>query len=130
MNFITTCFTEYDSALSELLKGAGFTADQTRKFLPNAASGIVDSFQCKDIEEIISAFGSKEPTQLIGSINVIAIAKKVDMNPDQVTSGFEAIAPVISQAFMHNSDGMVGAAISIAWQSKRDYISSVKRLFS
>jgi len=130
MNFITTCFTEYDSALSELLKGAGFSADQARMFLPNAASGIIDSFQSKDIEEIISAFGSKEPTQLIGTININAIAKKVNMDSDQVTSGFEAIAPVLSQAFTHNTDGMVGAAISIAWQSKRDYISSVKRLFS
>lgn len=129
MSFIKACFTEYDIAMSELMEDAGFSADQTRKFLPAAASGIANAFHNKDIEMIISAFGSKDPSLLLNEIDINTIAAKVDMNSDQVTLGLNAIAPLILQAFRHNSDGMVGAAISIAWESKRDFISIAKRLF-
>ena len=129
MNFITACFDEYDSALSELLAASGFTAEQTSRFLPAASSLILNTFKHKDIEQIISSFGSREPSEFISALNVDTLASRVDMTTEQVTTGLEAIAPVISQAFKHNSDGMVGAAISIAWEEKRDFISIAKRLF-
>lgn len=113
----------------ELLQGVGFSADQASKFLPVAASGILSSFERKDIEEIISAFGSKDPSLLLSAVNVDAIAKKTNISSDMVTTGLEAISPVLSQAFTHSSDGMVGAAISIAWDSKRDFVSTAKKDF-
>ncbi len=130
MNFIKACFTEYETDLSELVKDAGFTTEQARKFLPVAASAIADAFHNKEIEHIISAFGSRDPALLLNEIDIEAIADKVDMNSEQVTTALKAIAPLISHAFKHNSDGMVGAAISIAWESKRDFISIAKRLFN
>lgn len=130
MNFIKACFTEYNTALSELVEDAGFSAKQTRTFLPVAAAGIADAFHNKEIEHIISAFGSKDPALLLNEIDIDAIAKKVDMSNEQVTKALNAIAPLISHAFKHNSDGMVGAAISIAWESKRDFISIAKKLFN
>lgn len=129
MNFIKACFTEYNTALCELMENAGFSVKQTRTFLPVAASGIADAFRNKDIEHIISAFGSRDPSSLLNEIDIDAIANKVDMNSEQVTKALHAIAPLISHAFKHNSDGMVGAAISIAWESKRDFISIAKKLF-
>lgn len=116
--------------MSELLLGAGFSADETVRFLPAASSVILDAFRHKDIEQIISAFGSKEPTQFLNAVNINAIAIKVDMSADKVRSGLETIAPVITQAFKHNSDGMVGAAISIAWEEKKDFLGVAKDLFS
>jgi hypothetical protein len=130
MNFITACFEEYDSALSELLLGAGFSADEALRFLPEASSGILDAFKHKDIEQIISAFGAKDPSQILNAVNMNTIAMKVDMSTEQVKAGLEKIAPVITQAFKHNSDGMVGAAISIAWDEKKDFIDITKNLFS
>jgi hypothetical protein len=130
MNFLKSFFTEYDIALSELMDDAGFSAEQTKRFLPVAASGIADAFHNKEIEHIISAFGSRDPSLLLNEIDIDAIADKADMNSEQVTAALNAIAPLITHAFKHNSDGMVGAAISIAWESKRDFISIAKRLFN
>lgn len=130
MNFIKACFTEYNIALSELMEEAGFSMKETRTFLPVAAAGIADAFHNKEIEHIISAFGSRDPALLLNEIDIDAIAKQVDMSSEQVTKALNAIAPLISHAFKHNSDGMVGAAISIAWESKRDFISIAKKLFN
>lgn len=129
MNFITACFEEYDSALSELLTGAGYTGDEALRFLPVASSAILDAFKHKDIEQILSAFGSREPTEFLNAVNMNAIAMKVDINADKVKSGLEAIAPVLTQAFKHNSDGMVGAAISIAWDEKHDLNELAENIF-
>ena len=129
MNFITSSFTEYDTALSELLGDAGFSPDQTSEFLPEAAAGMLEAFQNKDIEMIISAFGSNDPGQLLGHIDINTVARKAGLDPEQAAAGVKAITPLLTQVFKHNSDGMVGAAMSIAWESKRDSRSFVKRLF-
>ena len=130
MNFITACFDEYDSAMSELLAGAGFSAQQAARFLSVASADILNTYKHKDIERIISAFGSKEVTQFIDLLDIDLMAKKAGMSPEETSIGLKTIAPVISQAFKHNSDGMVGAAISIAWEEKRDFVSIAKKLFS
>ena len=129
MNFITACFEEYDSALSELLKSAGFSADDTVIFLPEASSEILNAFKHKDIEQILAAFGATEPTRFLDAVNMNAIAVKAGMSIDKVKSGLKTIAPVITQAFKHNSDGMVGAAISIAWEEKKDFTGTADNIF-
>ena len=129
MNFITACFAEHETALSELLVVSGFTAEQTSGFLRAAATTIHSTFKGKDIEEIISAFGSGNPARFVNAIDIDELASKADMSPDAVKTALTIIAPVISEAFKQNSDGMVGAAISIAWEEKRDFISIAKKLF-
>ena len=129
MNFITACFEEYDSALSELLKKTNFSADEAVIFLSVASSGILNAFKHKEIEQILAAFGARESTQFLDAVNMNAIAMKAGMSTDKVKSGLETIAPVITQAFKHNSDGMVGAAISIAWEEKKDFTGTAENIF-
>jgi len=130
MNFIQACFSEYESALVELLEDAGFTREQASVFLPEAAQGLATAFQNRDIELIMSAFGSKDPSLLLSNVDTNAIADNTRLTPEQVTTGIKAIAPLISRAFKHSSEGMVGAAISIAWESKRNFKNITKKLFT
>ena len=114
MDLIKECFEEQGGALTEQLKAAGFSGDQAGQFLPEAASGILDSAQGMDIAEITSQLVSDEPSQFLNAINVDAIAEKLGMSSDLVTKGLAAIAPVLSQAFAQKGDGLLGAVSSMA----------------
>ena len=100
---------------------AGFSQDQAREFLAVAASSILESFHHREIEEIIAAMGSEEPTRLLNTVNVNALADKLGINAYLVRQGFETVSPVMSRAFSANSRGIVGAAASIAWGSDTDF---------
>lgn len=99
----------------EQLQVAGFTTEQVFQFLPAVASGILKAFQHKEIEEIIATMGIDEPTKLLGTVNVSAIAQNTDMSAYQVTTGFKVIMPVMARAFLNNEGGIINAAASIAW---------------
>ena len=114
MDFIKDCFEEHGDALTEQLEGAGFSADQARQFLPEAASGIVNSAQGLDVAEIAQQLVSEGPSSFLSAINADAIAEKLGMNSDLVTKGLAAIAPVLSQAFAQKGEGLMGAVSSLA----------------
>lgn len=114
MDLIKECFEEHGGALTEQLKAAGFSGDQAGQFLPEAASGIIDSAQGMDIAEITSQLVSDGPSQFLSAVNVEAIAEKLGMSSDLVTKGLAAIAPVLSQAFAQKGDGLLGAVSSMA----------------
>lgn len=127
MNFIERFFGVNNAVLCGRLQDAGFTAEQAGKLLPEAASGILKAYQHKDIELIISALEADEPTQLLDTVNINAIANNIGMHPDQVKTGFEVFAPLMSEAFVKYSGGIVGAAASIAWGSTSDFLNLVKK---
>jgi len=127
MNFIQKFFGVNGSVLSERLQDSGFTAEQAGKFLSEAASGILNAYQHKEIELIISALEMDKPTKLLNAVNVNVIANNIGISSDQVTAGFEVLAPVMSKAFKKYSGGIVGAAASIAWGSTGDFLNLVKK---
>ena len=61
MDFIKECFNEHSSAFTEALTGTGFSADQAKQFLPEAASGIVDATQGAGIQEMIQVVAHDAP---------------------------------------------------------------------
>ncbi len=114
MEFLNECFEEHGGALTEQLTAAGFSGDQARQFLPEAASGILESAQGLDVAEISQQLVSDGPSPFLSAVNVDAIAEKLGMNPDLVTKGLAAIAPVLSQAFAQKGEGLMGAVSSLA----------------
>ena len=97
MNFMQKFFGENGSELSERLQDSGFTAEQAAKFLSEAASGILNAYKHKELELIISALEMDKPTKLLNTVNVNAIANNIGMSSEQVTAGFEVLAPVMSK---------------------------------
>lgn len=114
MDFIKDCFEEHGDALTEQLEGAGFSADQASQFLPEAASGILESAQGLDLAEISQQLIADGPSPLLSAINTDAIAEKLGMNSDLVTKGLAAIAPLLSQEFAQKGEGLMGAVSSMA----------------
>ena len=114
MNFIKDLFEEHGDTLTEELEGAGFSTDQARQFLPEAASGIADSAQGLDVADIAQQLASGVPSPFLSAINADAIAEKLGMNSDLITKGLAAIAPVLSQAFAQKGEGLMGAVSSLA----------------
>jgi len=114
MDFIKDCFEEHGDVLTKQLEGAGFSADQASQFLPEAASGILESAQGLDVAEISQQLIADDPSSLLGAFNADAIAEKLGMNSDLVTKGLAAIAPLLSQAFAQKGEGLMGAVSSMA----------------
>lgn len=77
MDFIKECFAEHVGTFAEKLKEVGFSADQAMQCLPETASGIIASMQNTGVENMMAALLSEEPSQLIKSVNVEAIANKL-----------------------------------------------------
>jgi lipase chaperone LimK len=114
MNFIKECFEEHDGALVDQLKGAGFSDYRAKQFLPEAATGILDSSQDTSVEQMTEQMVSGAPSQFLNSVNVEVIAEKLGMNSDQVTKGLAAITPVLAREFSQESDYLFGALTSLA----------------
>jgi hypothetical protein len=126
MNFMQKFFGDNGSELSERLQDSGFTAEQAGRFLSEAASGILNAYKHKELELIISALETEKPAKLLSTVNVNAIANNIGMSSEQVTAGFEVLAPVMSKEFVKYSGGIVGAAASIAWGSTSNFHNLVK----
>ena len=119
MNFITNCFEEYGGAFSGSLKASGFSDDLAKEFLTEIASGVFYIIKNASLEKTIKILLSDDPSRLLNSINVKAIATKLGISTEQVTAGLEAIAPVMSQVFLLKSDEIVTATASLAWVSTK-----------
>ena len=113
MDFINECFNEHDGALVEQLQVAGFSNYRAWKFLPEAASGILDSAQNSGVEQISEKLIAGAPSQFLSSVNVALIAEKLGMSHDQVTKGLAVIAPVLAQALSQKSNGLLGSKTSL-----------------
>ena len=109
MDFIKECFDEHGVAFMASLEAAGLSVEQARKFLPEAASSILDSTQKIGVFQTITCLLSDHHSQLLRMIDVNAIAEKSGMNFDQVASGFHAIALVLLQTYSKKNEKFVGA---------------------
>jgi hypothetical protein len=112
MDFINECFNEHDGALVEQLKDAGFSNYRAWKFLPEAASGILNSAQDSGLEQITEKLMTGAPSQFLSSVNVTVIAEKLGMSCDQVTKGLAVITPVLAQALSQKRNGLLGSKTS------------------
>ena len=119
MDFIRNYFEEYGDAFSGRLKASGFSDDLAKEFLTEIASGIFYIIKNANLEKTIKILLSDDPSRLLNSINVKAIAKKLAISTEQVTAGLEAIAPVMSQVFLLKSNEIVTATASLAWVSTK-----------
>ena len=109
MDFINECFNEHDSALVEQLKDAGFSSYRAWKFLPEAASGILDSVRGSGVDQITEKLMTGAPSQFLNSVNVAAIARNLGMSSDQVTKGLAVITPVLAQALSQKGNSTLGS---------------------
>lgn len=119
MDFITNCFEEYESAFSGRLKAVGFSDDLAKEFLTEIASGIFHIIKNANLEKIIKILLSDDPSRLLSSINAKVVATELGISTEQVTTGIEAIAPVVSQVFLLKSNEIVTASASLAWVSTK-----------
>lgn len=114
MNFIDRVYGIDRNVLSERLQASGYFSGQANNFLAKAASGILKSFQHKEMELVISALEMDDPAKLLSAVNLNAVANNIDMSIDQSRAGYEVFTPVMDMAFIKHSGGVVGAAASIA----------------
>lgn len=126
MDFIKECFEKYGGTFAEKLQEVGFSTDQASQFLPETASAIMQRVQDTGIEKTMAVLLSEEPTQLLNFNNIEDIAKKLGMNSVQVTTGLEAITPVMSKVLSQKNKDLVGTAASLDWGSTAEITSSVK----
>lgn len=124
---IRECFEENAGAFTRGLQAAGFSVEQADKFLPEAASGILESTNESGITQLIAGFASGGPAKLLSEINVDAIADKLGTDADQVSSGLVAIMPVLSSVMSDKSEGILEAVSYLAGGSPEDLINSAKQ---
>jgi len=129
MDFITNYFDEYGSAFSGRLKAVGFSDDLAKEFLTEIASGIFLIIKNSNLEKTIKILLSDDPSRLLDSINAKVVATELGISTEQVTTGIEAIAPVVSQVFLLKSNEIVTASASLAWVSTKLSVNK-KQVFS
>lgn len=125
MDFINIYFDEYSSAFTRKLEDVGITGDLATQFLPETASAIMHTIKNTNLEKTIEILLSDNPSQLIKTINVHTMAKKLGISSEQVSSGLESIAPVVSLVFLLKCNEIVAATASLAWKTTDENIDSV-----
>ena len=98
--------------------------------MPEAASGILESTKESGITQLIAGFTSGGSEKLLRDFDVEAIADKLGMDADQVSTGLVAIMPVLSNLMSDKSEGLLGAASSLVGGSSEGLINSAKKFFS
>ena len=114
MEIIKNCFKEHGAALIEQMTMARLSVDQATQFLPEAASGVLNSTQDTGVEQITTRLLSGDPSELSDSVNIAEIAAKLGIDSDLVAKGLAAIAAVLAKTPSQKSDGLIGAVSSLA----------------
>jgi len=117
MDFIKCCFEEKKATLTNSLKQAGLPDDITVKFLSETSTAIINVIEKSNLEKTIEILLSDNPAQLLQSINVQAMANKLEINTELVSTGLEAISPEVSKVFNANINEIVAATASLAWKT-------------
>lgn len=129
MDFIKKFIEEHSKELTDNLTSSGFSVEQAKQFLPEAASGIMSVSQNHGVDKLVTAFSSGQQDDLLSMVNIDNIASRVGIDVSQVISGFESIIPVITDYFSQKSGGLGGALSSLAAGSADDLLGSVKKLW-
>ena len=124
MDFIKIYFDEYSSAFTIKLELVGITGDLATQFLSETASAIMYTINNTNLEKTIEILLSDNPSQLLKTINVHEMAKKLGISSERVSSGLESIAPVVSLVFLLKCNEIVAATASLAWKTTDKYIDS------
>ena len=124
MDFIKIYFDEYSSAFTIKLELVGITGDLATQFLSETASAIMYTINKTNLEKTIEILLSDNPSQLLKTINVHEMAKKLGISSERVSSGLESIAPVVSLVFLLKCNEIVAATASLAWKTTDKYIDS------
>ena len=82
--------------LGALTGGAGFSADQAEKFLPEAGSGIGRALLSKATDLDVSDLASKANIgSIMSGLDVAGLAKAAGVSADQGTRGLNVLLPMI-----------------------------------
>ena len=80
------------------------------------------------LEKTIQILLSDKPSRLLKQIDAGAMAIKMNMSTEQVSSGLGSIAPVMSQVFSLKSNEIIAATASLAWKSNDESITTAGSL--
>ena len=128
MDFIKKYIEQNSGVLTDSLTNSGFSQEQAKQFLPEAATGIIDVADKFGVEQLVSGFTSGQQDKLLSMINVDGIASKLGIDSAQVSSGFESIVPVITSYLSQNNGGLSGALSSLASGSSGGLFGSIKKI--
>jgi len=98
MNPIKQCFESHDHLLTSSLLNANFTHGQARQFLPQAATGLLESSRNTSLFQTLASLLSDSQYMMLRKIDVESIARNTGIDSDQVKAGLHAIAPVLLHA--------------------------------
>lgn len=125
MDLINKYFIEYENALVGRLKSIDFLNDESTRLLSETSSAILHIIRNTNLEAVIKILLSDDPSTIINLIDTISMAAKLGMDVDKVTSGLEAISPVIKQVFIQKNKEIVTATASLAWETTDEDMHSV-----
>lgn len=103
MDPIQQCFEHHDRSLTKSLINADFSHEQVKQFLPEAATGLLDSSRNTSLFQTLASLFSDSQYTLFRKIDIESIARKAGMNPEKVTAGLHAIAPVLLQSIANEN---------------------------
>ena len=124
MDFIKNCFEEYRSSFTKKLEDVEISGDASNEFLSETAARLLYIIKTAPLEKIIQILLSDKPSRLLKLIDADAMAIKMNMSEEQVTSGFRSIAPVMSQVFSLKSNEIIAATASLAWKADDKFITA------
>ena len=125
MDFVKKYFDEYDSAFIMLLKDVGIVGDVARQLLTETSSEIMSLIKKTRLEKSIVILSSDDPSQLLSSIDINTMVKRLGISRKLVVTGLGAIAPVMLLVFKLRSNEIVAATASLAWDRTDRYRGSI-----
>lgn len=106
MDFLQDILREKGGDLAAgLVEKAGFSTEQARSFLPEAASSVFDVAKAKAGDlDLSDLAGSTE--SLVGGVDVGALAQKVGIDSSKASSGLQALVPMLLSALGQKAGGL------------------------
>lgn len=104
MKILTNLISEHGPSLVSSLTDSGFSTDQAKQFLPEAAQGMSDAISSGGISKLLSGGDeSSIATTIMSKIDVESIASKVGIDSSLASNGLTALIPKVLDLI--NSEG-------------------------
>ena len=113
MEILKNLISEHGPSLMSALTESGFSTDQAKQFLPEAAQGMSDVISSGGISKLLSGGDEGDmASTIMGKIDIESIASKVGIDSSLASNGLTALIPKVL-ALINTEGGGLSSLLGI-----------------
>lgn len=106
MDILNELIADHGSELIDSLSESGFSVEQARDFLPEAAQGVRDALSTGDLVSLLGSDTDNIVATLVEKVNTTAITEQLGLDEAMVNNGLQVLIPKALEILKEQGGGL------------------------